>query len=70
MLVQGFAFLVVAFICVGIVVVVYRAYLHPLAKVPGPKLAAVTQCYEMYFDLIQKARMPWQIQKLHEIYGV
>jgi hypothetical protein len=48
---------------------VYRAYLGPLLKVPGPKLAAITQCYEMYFDLIQKARFPWHIRELHDKYG-
>jgi hypothetical protein len=50
-------------------VVIYRAFLSPLAKFPGPKLAASTQAYEMYFDLMQKARFPWQIAKLHETYG-
>lgn len=70
MLYQGLALLAVASACYGILVMVYRAFLHPLAGVPGPKLAAVTQCYEMYFDLIQKARMPWQLQKLHDIYGM
>lgn len=53
--------------CIGIAV--YRLWFGPLSKVPGPKLAAVTQGYEMYFDLIQQARFPWQLKKLHEHYG-
>lgn len=69
MLVQILALSALSFTCYAICVAVYRIFLHPLARVPGPKLAAATQCYEMYFDLIQKARMPWQLQKLHEIYG-
>ncbi|MCJ1438149.1 hypothetical protein MMC27_007536 [Xylographa pallens] len=47
----------------------YRLFLSPLARIPGPKLAALTGCYEMYFDLIEKARFPWKIAELHEIYG-
>lgn len=52
-----------------LVKVLYRVFLSPLAKIPGPKLAAATQMYEMYFDLIQKARFPWQIEALHARYG-
>ena len=49
----------------------YRLYLHPLAGIPGPKLAALTGLYEAYFD--NNPRNPgrfWvQISRLHEIYG-
>ncbi|KAH6677138.1 putative cytochrome P450 [Halenospora varia] len=57
-------------ICYAGCTIIYRLYIHPLAKVPGPKLAALTQGYEMYFDLIQPARFPWQLRKLHERYGL
>ncbi|KAL8698773.1 MAG: hypothetical protein Q9201_006387 [Fulgogasparrea decipioides] len=56
------------FFYVGILVV-YRLFLSPLAKVPGPKLAALTHFYEIYFDLVQKARFPWKIEELHKSYG-
>ena len=49
---------------------VYRLYLSPLAKFPGPKLAAVTLWYEFYYDVIKRGRYTWQIAKLHERYGV
>jgi len=59
-----------AFFFYGLTIAIYRAYCSPLSKIPGPKLAAMTQCYEMYYDLIKKARFPWQIQKLHDLYGM
>ncbi|KAI4090510.1 MAG: hypothetical protein L6R37_007868 [Teloschistes peruensis] len=49
--------------------VVYRLFLSPLARVPGPGIAALTDFYEIYFDLIQKARFPWKIEELHKTYG-
>lgn len=70
MLVEIFLVSAIAFAGLSSYVVIYRIFFHPLAGVPGPKLAAATQCYEMYFDLIHKARMPWQIKKLHDIYGM
>ena len=50
--------------------VVYRLYLSPLAKIPGPRAAALTGAYEMYYDLIEKARFPWKIEELHKEYGI
>lgn len=49
---------------------IYRLYLSPLARVPGPMLAALTGCYEMYYDLVEKARFPWIIVELHQKYGL
>jgi cytochrome P450 len=56
-------------ITIGLIIVAYRLYLHPLASVPGPRLAAVSTIYEAYYDLVRKGQLPWQLKKLHERYG-
>lgn len=48
---------------------VYRLYLSPVAKFPGPKLAALTFWYEFYYDVIKRGQYTWKIQDLHRQYG-
>jgi hypothetical protein len=52
-----------------LVLVVYRLYLHPLAKFPGPRLAAVTSWYEGYYEIVKNGQYSRQISKLHDEYG-
>lgn len=47
----------------------YRLYLHPLAKFPGPKLAAVSRWYEGYYDVICSGHYTFKIEELHKKYG-
>lgn len=53
-----------------IALAIYRLYFHPLAKFPGPKLAAVTHLYEFYFNIIKDGMFIWEIQRMHEKYGM
>ncbi|EER24680.1 Cytochrome P450 family protein [Coccidioides posadasii C735 delta SOWgp] len=50
-------------------VVVYRLWLSPLSKFPGPKLAAATRWYEFYYDAICHGKYTFEIIKMHEKYG-
>ena len=49
--------------------IVYRLYLSPIARFPGPWYAAVTLWYEFYWDAIKRGRYEWKIAELHEKYG-
>ena len=47
----------------------YRLYFDPLAKIPGPKIAAVSLWYEFYYDVVKRGRYTWKIKEMHEKYG-
>ncbi|KAH9900134.1 cytochrome P450 [Xylariomycetidae sp. FL2044] len=53
--------------CLG--TAVYRLYLSPLAKFPGPKLAALTSYYAAYYDLIRGGQYIWAVEEMHRKYG-
>lgn len=48
---------------------IYRITLHPLAKFPGPKLAAMTSMYAMSYDLPLKTSYIKQFSAWHKKYG-
>lgn len=47
----------------------YRLFFHPLRKYPGPVLAALTEGYEVYYNIIQFGGMVDELLRLHTIYG-
>jgi len=49
--------------------IIYRIYLSPLARFPGPKLAAVSKAYQFYFDVLKAGKLPFELVRLHERYG-
>ncbi|KAK0448933.1 cytochrome P450 [Desarmillaria tabescens] len=51
------------------IVVFYRFYFHPLAKFPGPKLAAVSSLYHFYYDVVAGGEMLSKLAELHKVYG-
>jgi len=48
---------------------VYRLVFSPIAKFPGPKLAAATYLYEIYYDVVKRGKYTFKIRDLHATYG-
>lgn len=59
----------VGYLVYAILICIYRITLHPLHQFPGPKLAAATYAYELWYDAILGGRYTRRIQELHDIYG-
>ena len=49
---------------------IYRLSFSPLAKYPGPKLAALTRLYEGYYDIVLRGQFKEHVDKLHNQYGM
>ena len=61
---------VVALVAYYIIVAIYRLTFHPLAKIPGPKLAAVSLLYQTYYSTRNGRSIFYaQIALLHKQYG-
>lgn len=48
---------------------IYRLTWHPLAKFPGPKLAAASNLYGAFFDLASDTSYVKTFPALHDTYG-
>jgi hypothetical protein len=47
----------------------YRLIFSPIARFPGPKVAAATAAYEFYYDVLKPGKYYLKINELHDIYG-
>lgn len=56
---------------IKLLIVLYRlSPVHPLAKVPGPRIAAATKWYRTYYEAGPRAgRMRYELERLHQKYG-
>ena len=50
--------------------VLYRLYLSPLARIPGPKFAAASGWYEFYYDCMLPGKFFLEIERMHQSYGL
>jgi hypothetical protein len=50
--------------------VIHRLFFSPIARFPGPKLAAITTLYELYYDVVYKGKYLFEIEKMHDKYGM
>ena len=51
--------------------IVYRLYFHPVVKVPGKWLAALTSWHEFYYDCLKGpgGQHAFKIRAMHDQYG-
>lgn len=61
--------LIAAWVFYLIALTIYRLFFHPLAKLPGPKLAAISLYYEAYYDVLKGGVYMFKIDELHQTYG-
>ena len=47
----------------------YNLWWHPLRKIPGSRLAAMTGLYEFWYDVVLDGQYLFEIQKMHDKYG-
>ncbi|KAI9706760.1 MAG: hypothetical protein M1820_004730 [Bogoriella megaspora] len=59
----------VAFLSYTSSIVIYRYFFHPLARFPGPRIAALTYAYEAYYDVVKTGQYSNCIMDMHCKYG-
>lgn len=59
-----------SFIVYIVTLAIYRLHFSPIAKFPGPKLAALSKWYEFYYEIVQKGKFSDHITDLHKVYGM
>lgn len=57
------------YVLYSIGLLVYNLFFSPLAKFPGPKIAAATHWYEFYYDFWLNGKYIYEIEKMHQKYG-
>lgn len=62
-------FLLGSVVAYNLVMVIYRLHFHPLNKFPGPRLAAATGLYEVYFSVWGTNGFNDEIEEMHQTYG-
>ncbi|KAG6833729.1 hypothetical protein H0H87_001161 [Tephrocybe sp. NHM501043] len=52
-----------------IVTIVYRLFFHRLRDFPGPRLAAITPLYKIYYEVFRGGELLQHLIQLHAVYG-
>lgn len=61
--------LVVLWVAYSLMRCTYNLFFHPLRKIPGPWLAAMTSLPDFWYDAVKQGNYIWEIQKMHKKYG-
>ncbi|KAF9024877.1 hypothetical protein BDP27DRAFT_1197837, partial [Rhodocollybia butyracea] len=52
-----------------LVLALYRLFFHPLSRYPGPTLAALTNWYEAYYNIVKGGGLVAKYEELHKLHG-
>jgi hypothetical protein len=63
-------FLLGSAVAYNLVMVIYRLYFHKLSRFPGPRLAAATGLYEIYFSTWGPGIFENEIDNMHRKFGM
>ncbi|CRL20339.1 Cytochrome P450 [Penicillium camemberti] len=62
-------FLLGSAVAYNIVMIIYRLHFHKLSRFPGPRLAAATGLYEIYFSVWGPGIFEYEIDNMHRKFG-
>ncbi|KAJ5193929.1 cytochrome P450 [Penicillium cf. griseofulvum] len=60
---------ITGFLTYNVLLAIYRLTLHPLSNIPGPKLAAFTYWYEIYYEVFLGGKYFHQVLDMHQQYA-
>lgn len=63
-------FLLGSAVAYNIVMIIYRLHFHKLSRFPGPRLAAATGLYEIYFSVWGPGIFEHEIDNMHRKFGM
>jgi len=67
---QFYLYVCFAFLLHRTFVIFWRLLFHPLARFPGPRLAAATSLYRTYHEIIRGGEFVNELRRMHTVYGM
>ncbi|KAJ5566131.1 hypothetical protein N7535_007769 [Penicillium sp. DV-2018c] len=63
------SFLLGSAVAYNLIMAIYRLHFHKLSRFPGPRFAAATGFYEIYFSIWGAGEFEYKINEMHRKYG-
>lgn len=67
---EALRLLILSWLLYNVTTVIYNLYFHPLARFPGPRLAAASDCWQAYVEVIKEECLSKKLLDLHARYGM